>query len=76
MNFYVSEGNLCTDSNTSVEILSHTLTMLKRSGCDLASGSVTIQADNTAKEVKKRIVMRWASSLVSDHVVKEMSPFF
>lgn len=71
LNFYVSEGNLCKDSNTSIEILASTLTDLKRAGCDLANARVTFQADNTCREVKNGFVMRWASTLVSDHLVKE-----
>lgn len=72
VNFYVSEGDLCKDSNTSLEILSHTITSLKKSEYDLASATVTIQSDNTAREVKNGICMRWASAIVSDCVAKEV----
>eukprot|EP00434_Breviolum_minutum_P027937 symbB.v1.2.024718.t1/scaffold2362.1/size81346/1 len=72
VNFYVSEGDLCKDSNTSLEVLSHTITSLKKSEYDLASATVTIQSDNTAREVKNGICMRWASAIVSDCVAKEV----
>ena len=76
LNFFVSEGNLCKDSNTSIEILAHTLSEVSRSGCDLAAATVTFQADNTCREVKNGIVMRWCSALVSDNRVKECALSF
>ena len=71
LDFFVSEGNLCRDSNTSIEILASTLTDLQKARCDLSNARVTFQADNTCREVKTGILMRWASTLVPDHRVKE-----
>lgn len=76
LDFFVSEANLCKDSNTSIEILASTMTRLTQLGCDLPSSRVTIQADNTCREVKNGHVMRWASSLVSDHRCQEICMSF
>ena len=76
MHFYVSEANLAKDSSTSMEMLGHTLSVLRDQGCDLTSASITCQADNTAREVKNGMVMRWAASLVSDHRVGELTLSF
>lgn len=76
LSFFVSEGNLSKDSNTSIEILAATLTLVKQAGCDLASTTVALQADNTCREVKNGIVMRWASAFVSDHLCQEICVSF
>ena len=67
--FYVSEADLAKDSNTSCEILAHSLNELAKAGVDLASCNVTLQADNTSREIKNGILMRFVSSLVSDRVI-------
>lgn len=67
--FYVSEADLAKDSNTSCEILAHFLNELAKAGVDLASCNVTLQADNTSREIKNGILMRFVSSLVSDRVI-------
>ena len=71
LNFYLSEPNLCKDSNTSVEILAHSLTELRDLNCDLATMSLTVQSDNTVREIKNGICMRWMSALVSESVIKD-----
>lgn len=76
LNFYVSEGNLCKDSNTSIEVISHTMSVLQGQGYNLPAASVTLQGDNTCREMKNGMVMRWAASLVSDHRVKEINLSF
>ena len=71
LNFYVSEPNLCKDSNTSIEILAHCLTSWRDSGQPLSTTRVVVQADNTCTEIKNGISMRWMSVLVSDNIIKE-----
>ena len=76
LNFYISEPNLCKDSNTSIEILSHCLTDVRDAGFQLSSSKVCIQADNTCREVKNGITMRWLSALISDNIIKEAQMTF
>lgn len=73
IHFYVSEPNLAKDSNTSTEVLCHTLSVLKDQGCDVCSASLTVQADNTVREVKNGMLLRWGASLVSDHRVRDIT---
>lgn len=67
--FYLSEADLAKDSNTSCEILAHSLQQLAVAGVDLSACRVTLQADNTSREVKNGHCMRYLSSLVSDGVI-------
>lgn len=71
LNLYLSESNMPKDSNTCMEMLSHTLSIIKRKGCPLAEATVCIQADNTSREVKNGPTMRWVCSLVSDNLIKD-----
>ena len=68
---YVSEPDVAKDSNTSCEILAHTLKELAASGVDLSACRVTLQADNTSREVKNGILMRMMAGLVSDALISE-----
>ncbi|CAK9038742.1 unnamed protein product [Durusdinium trenchii] len=68
--FYVSEADLAKDSNTSCEILAHSLQQLATSGVQLSDCNVTLQADNTSREVKNGILMRYVASLVSDSIIR------
>ena len=68
--FYVSEADLAKDSNTSCEILAHSLQQLATSGAQLSDCNVTLQADNTSREVKNGILMRYVASLVSDSIIR------
>lgn len=67
--FYVSEPDLAKDSNTSCEILARSLHELAQSGVDLSACRVTLQADNTSREIKNGILMRYMAALVSDSVI-------
>ncbi|CAK9061755.1 unnamed protein product [Durusdinium trenchii] len=67
--FYISEPNIPKDSNTSCEILADSLQRLAVAGVDLSACRVTLQADNTCREVKNGILMRYVASLVSDGVI-------
>lgn len=71
LNFFVSEANLPKDSNTSLEILSRCVTSLRDSGQPLSTTRVVIQADNTCREIKNGITMRWMAALISDNIIKE-----
>ena len=68
---YVSEFNLAKDSNTSCEVLAHTLHTLAESGVDISACRVVCQADNTCREVKNGIVMRMMAALTSDGIIGE-----
>lgn len=67
--FYLSEPDVAKDSNTSCEMLMHSLNELAKSGVQLSACRVTLQADNTCREVKNGIVMRLMAALVSDGVI-------
>jgi intracellular sulfur oxidation DsrE/DsrF family protein len=66
---YLSEPDVAKDSNTSCEILAHTLHELAQQGVDLSACKVTLQADNTSREVKDGILMRFVAALVSDQII-------
>ena len=66
---YLSEPDVAKDSNTSCEILAHTLHELAEQGVDLSACKVTLQADNTSREVKNGILMRFVAALVSDQII-------
>lgn len=57
------------DASLMVELLAHLLTRLKRSGINLKSLNLHIQADNTTRELKNSTCLRFLSSLVSAGVI-------
>lgn len=67
--FYISDPTLAKDSNTSCEMIMHSLHEIRARGHQV--DSLTIQADNTTREVKNGIVMRLAASLVSCGLISE-----
>ena len=71
--FLVTPPETHKDSNTSIELLSHTLTVLKRLGAHLPSLHINIQSDNTCRECKNSMLMRWMTSLVASQAVQSMS---
>lgn len=70
--FMITPPETHKDSNTSIELLSHALTLLKRLGADLPSMHVGIQSDNTCRECKNSMLLRWLSTLVSSRAVKSV----
>ena len=70
MLFALSEANVAKDSNSSIELLSHALTLVQRQGHDLSKFRVTVQCDNTCRELKNNQCMRYLAALVSNKVVR------
>ena len=62
--FTISPADLPKDANTSIETTAHILHLLSKQ-MSLARVSLTIQADNTSREIKNNIYLRWIASLVS-----------
>lgn len=69
---FVTEHDVCKDSNTSLEMLSKCLDLLSQR-VELAQTSVVIQCDNTRREVKNNHVFRWCAGAVSSGCVRSLS---
>lgn len=69
---YVTDGDLCKDSNTSMEMLSHCLDMLG-GRISLHTCDLVIQCDNTYREVKNNHIFRWAAAVVSCGLVRSLT---
>ena len=67
--FQVSPADLPKDSNTSVELIAHAITLLKRHGAPLQTMHLTIQSDNTCRECKNSPMVRFLAGIVSSGVV-------
>lgn len=62
--------HVCKDSNLNVDILSHVLHCLMEKGLDCRTVSFKIQCDNTVRECKNNVTLRWLGCLVSSHRLK------
>lgn len=71
--FLITPPETHKDSNTSIELISHAVTKLKKLGCHLPSTHIGIQSDNTSREVKNSMTVRYLSSLVSSRTVRSAS---
>ena len=71
--FMITPPETHKDSNTSIELLSHCLTKLKQLGAFLPQMHINVQSDNTCRECKNSMMMRWISSLVSSRCVRSGS---
>ena len=71
--FQITPPETHKDSNTSIELISHVLTQLQKQGAHLPGMHVTIQSDNTCRECKNSMVLRYLASLVSSRTVKSAS---
>lgn len=71
--FSVSSQDLRKDSNTMVELVSHTLTLLSQRGYNLRKCSLSVQCDNTTRELKNNPMMKYLCYLVSNSVVAKAS---
>lgn len=67
--FQVSPADLPKDSNSCIELISHSLTLLKRKGAPLKEMHVNVQSDNTCRECKNSLMLRYMAALVSSGVV-------
>ena len=65
--FTVGLPNTKKDGNFSCEMLSHVLTLLERQGQCLANAQLYLQHDNTCREFKNNIGLRWCCSQVFGH---------
>lgn len=64
--FAVSKHNFPKNSSTMTELLAHALTLAQRDGADLSRTELSIQSDNTTREMKNNTLLKWLSSLVSN----------
>lgn len=67
--FQISPPDLPKDGNASIELISHVLSMLKDRGAHLPSLRVTVQSDNTCRECKNSLMVRFLASLTSSRTV-------
>ncbi|CAL1154377.1 unnamed protein product [Cladocopium goreaui] len=72
--FQVSPADLPKDSNSCIELISHSLTILKRKGAPLKEMHVNVQSDNTCRECKNSLMLRYMAALVSSNVVGSAAP--
>ena len=70
--FFLTDPDLPKDGNTHCEIVAHTLTWLASLGVNLADSSVTIQCDNTPREIKNNVMLAFLASLVSKGILDSM----
>ena len=66
--FSVSGQDLPKDSTTMVELISHALTILQKK-VDLRKCAVTIQCDNTPRELKNNPMCKYLSYLVCNNIL-------
>ena len=71
--YAVSDSNMPKDSNASVELLAHGLTVLKQMGAPLHEMHIGVQSDNTCREVKNSQCLRFLGALVSGRIVRSSS---
>ena len=61
----VSEPNLKKDANTCLEMLGHSMTLLEQSGVQLSAAHLHVQCDNTSRELKNNVTLRFGAAMVS-----------
>lgn len=71
--YAVSDSTLPKDSNATIELVSHAITLLKEMGAPLRSMHVGLQSDNTCRETKNSPTLRYLASLVTAGVVSSAS---
>ncbi|CAK9081689.1 Uncharacterized protein SCF082_LOCUS38861 [Durusdinium trenchii] len=72
--YALSNPDTSKDSNMTIETLAHTLTVLvKEFRVDLTQVHLCIQVDNTCREAKNNMVLRWCAAQVSCGNVKSIS---
>ena len=62
--FAVSPSDLRKDANSSIELVAYCLQVLSRK-VDLKKATLTVQSDNTSREIKNNHTIRFLASLVS-----------
>ena len=67
----VSEANVRKDANTCLELVAHSLTRLKQTGWDLTRTTYRLQCDNTSRELKNNVTLRFLASLISAGVLSQ-----
>ena len=65
----LSDADMPKNGSVMVELMAHSLTLLEKSGCRLADFDLRIQSDNTVREMKNNIFLKWMSSQVSAGLV-------
>ena len=75
--FVLSYPNTMKDSNASLETLIYALSLLQnRHGIDLKHCRLSVHADNTCREMKNNMVLRWAALQVSSSNIQSISMRF
>ena len=67
--FQVSPADLPKDSNSCVELIAHSISILKKKGAPLKDMHIAIQSDNTCRQCKNSPMLRFLSALVSSPTV-------
>ena len=70
---YLSQPTTAKDSSFSMEAILHTLDQLAAEGIDLRKVCLQLQADNTTREIKNKI-LRGVGTLVATHRVPDEWP--
>ena len=72
--FSVSTPDMPKDSSTMVELFSHCLTLLQdKHNVDLRRSSIILQTDNTPREFKNNMMLRYMAWLISNGVLSSVS---
>lgn len=72
--FFTSPSDTLKDASAHVDMIAHSLQVLSES-MDLGKLTVNIQSDNTPREVKNNIVLRFLSMLVAHRTFHLLRPF-
>ena len=67
--FSVSAQDLPKDSSTMIELVGHCLTLLRNQGVDLRCAAVTVQCDNTPREMKNNPFVKFLAYCVSTGIL-------
>jgi hypothetical protein len=64
MLFTVSESDMPKDSNSCVDTIAHCIHLLAKSGIDMSTVELIVQADNCIREIKNNTVLRFLATMV------------
>ena len=72
--FAISPADMRKDANSSIELLAFCLQLLSKE-LDLSKVTFHIQSDNTSREVKNNIVLRWLGAMVCHGTLVQLCMF-
>lgn len=73
--FAISPADMRKDANSSIELLAFCLQLLSKE-LDLSKVTFHIQSDNTSREVKNNIVLRWLGAMVCHGTLVQLCMFW